>query len=69
MPHARDASSADVPTPRSARRSSGLVQAAPSPDEPVRRDRKGAQLGMILALLAGAAFWAAIAVLAIYLRR
>ena len=47
----------------------GLVEIAPEPDAPPRRDRAGAQLGMILLILGGALFWAVVAVIAVRLLR
>jgi len=46
-----------------------LVQPAPWPDAPAERDRAGAQVGMALAILGCALFWAAAAGVLIYFAR
>jgi len=55
--------------PPRARKRFGLVQHAPGPERPVARDRAGAQGGMMLMLLAGGAFWAAVATVFLLVRR
>lgn len=46
-----------------------LVQPAPGPETPDRRDKTSAQQGMIILLVVGGAFWAAVATIVIYLLR
>jgi hypothetical protein len=49
--------------------SARIVQPAPGPDIPERRDRAGAQKGMLIILLGGGLFWLAVAGLVIFLLR
>jgi hypothetical protein len=46
-----------------------LVQRAPGPEAPDARDKGGAQMGMLILLTAGAAFWAGVAALAVHYLR
>jgi hypothetical protein len=46
-----------------------LVADAPEPDAPPVRDRKGVQRGMLLILLAGGIFWAAVIAAVVFLLR
>jgi hypothetical protein len=45
-----------------------LVGDAPAHDIPHARDRRGAQRGMIIVLVAGGLFWAGVAALVLFLR-
>ncbi|HEX3699061.1 MAG TPA: hypothetical protein VHV27_00150 [Phenylobacterium sp.] len=66
---AADAVTAPLPSEPKLR-ASWLVRAAPGPDLPDARDRKGAQTGMAIALVGGGLFWAAaISVAVVLLRR
>jgi hypothetical protein len=46
-----------------------LVEPAPGPESPDTRDKAGAQRGMIIILIGGAAFWIAVAALVTWLLR
>lgn len=46
-----------------------LVQRAPGPEAPDARDKGGAQIGMLILLAAGAAFWIGVAILALHYLR
>ena len=46
-----------------------LVQRAPGPEAPDARDKGGAQIGMLILLAAGAAFWVGVAILALHYLR
>ncbi|HVI33850.1 hypothetical protein [Phenylobacterium sp.] len=46
----------------------GLVQVAPGPEAPDTRDKGARQKGMIIALVGGAAFWAAVAGVVVLVR-
>ena len=41
-----------------------IVQRAPGPEAPDSRDKGGAQIGMLILLAGGAAFWVGMAILA-----
>ena len=72
----RDALTADeltadpaaAPTGRPRRKGWRLVANAPATDAPEVRDRGGARQGMILLLVGGGLFWAAVAALVLILR-
>lgn len=60
----------DIGLPEDRRsRLSGLVQPAPGPETPDTPDKGGRQAGMIIALTAGGAFWAAVGAAIWFLRR
>lgn len=46
-----------------------LVRPAPAPDLPEARDKAGAQRGMAIGLIGGAAFWAAVAAAVVWFTR
>lgn len=46
-----------------------FVQRAPGPEAPDLRDKDGAQIGMLILLVAGAVFWIGVAVLALHYLR
>ena len=48
---------------------SRLIQPAPGPEAPDAHDKAGRQTGMLLMLVAGAAFWLAVAAVVAYLLR
>jgi hypothetical protein len=50
-------------------RTAGLVQRAPEPDVPHPRDRRGAQLGMVILLVGGGLIWAGLAALFLFVLR
>lgn len=62
---------ADLPPTagRRASRRSRFIQIAPGPEAPDSRDKAGAQGGMVLMLIGGGLFWAAVAAAAIYVLR
>ena len=43
-----------------------VVQRAPGPEAPDSRDKGGAQIGMLILLAGGVAFWTGVAMAAIY---
>lgn len=57
------------PSGKAAQRRNRLIQIAPGPEPADTRDKAGAQRGMILALLGGGLFWAAVAAAAFFLKR
>jgi len=52
--------------PLSAREGVRIVQRAPGPEAPQARDKGGAQIGMLILLAGGVAFWTAVGALALH---
>jgi hypothetical protein len=68
MRHAREASpiSSFRADALSGRDGASLVQRAPGPEAPEARDKSGAQIGMLILLAGGVAFWTAVGAIALH---